>query len=191
MFEQMGSCVKKKRKADERIKIGEVGVDSGQLLITDPCYIGKVFEDAAKKHYPKTYIKYWGRDKEKVSAALMERGYDVNRMTQRADRIEVESVAKAELVVHDVLRPLQNTLKFCYTTVAAGDVYGLICAEHAKGGRHAQLRFAKGHDGLGVVFSPGFGDGCYQVFATLRDCGEWGTRVAKVEIVLMDDDDRP
>ena len=43
---------------------------------------------------------------------------------------------------------------------------------------------------LGVVFSSGFGDGCYDVYAYTKDIKGWGNRVCKVEIVLIDSKDR-
>ena len=43
---------------------------------------------------------------------------------------------------------------------------------------------------LGVVFSSGFGDGCYDVYAYTKDIKGWGNRVCKVEIVLIDPEDR-
>ena len=42
---------------------------------------------------------------------------------------------------------------------------------------------------LGVVFSSGFGDGCYDVYAYTKDIEGWGNRVCKVEIVLIDPED--
>ena len=41
----------------------------------------------------------------------------------------------------------------------------------------------------GVVFSSGFGDGCYDVYAYTKDIEGWGNRVCKVEIVLIDPED--
>jgi len=98
----------------ERVKIGIVGVDSGQLMIMDPCY------------------------------AIGDSGFGTQ-----------EDYKKACEVSHPV------------------------------GG---QLKYKMGHDGLGVVFSSGFGDGTYDVYATIKDCGTWGKRVTKVEVILIDED---
>jgi hypothetical protein len=58
----------------------------------------------------------------------------------------------------------------------------------ALSGFGGQLNYRVGHPGLAVAFPSGFGDGMYEVWATIRDCGEWGDRVAKVEIILVDED---
>ena len=51
-----------------------------------------------------------------------------------------------------------------------------------------QLNYKMGHPGLAVAFRSGFGDGTYEVWATIRDCGKWGERVAKVEVIFISDD---
>lgn len=78
---------------DKRIEIGKVDVDSGQIVICDPCR-----------------IRHDGNEK-----ALNEYGHTM----QLTDNL------------------------------------------------HLQLNFDNGHDGLGVVFSSGFGDGQYPVYATI------------------------
>jgi len=54
-----------------------------------------------------------------------------------------------------------------------------------------QLKFEKGHDGKGVIFSSGFGDGLYEVFADIRKVKigghDMGERVCKVVITLIAD----
>lgn len=47
--------------------------------------------------------------------------------------------------------------------------------------------YAKGHEGLGVCVSTGFGDGCYDVIATVIDDPQWGRRVKKVEVIFIED----
>jgi len=52
-----------------------------------------------------------------------------------------------------------------------------------------QVKYEMGHDGKAVLFSSGFGDGCYEVFAKIKDCKGWGKRVAEVKIVMIAEDD--
>lgn len=59
-----------------------------------------------------------------------------------------------------------------------------------------QLNFPAGHAGMGVVSSTGYGDGLYPVYATYYNeyadeaCTELvDSRVAKLEIVFIDDDE--
>jgi hypothetical protein len=53
-----------------------------------------------------------------------------------------------------------------------------------------QLTDSQGRPGLGVVFPTGFGDGSYEVWATMVDLGlPFGRRVAKVEIQFINPTD--
>lgn len=40
---------------------------------------------------------------------------------------------------------------------------------NAKFDKSRQVKFDLGHDGKGVIVSSGYGDGCYPVFATIKD----------------------
>ena len=99
------------KQKDEWKPIGVVGVDSGTLMIGDPCY----FDDEG-----------WTKE-----------DYDKH-----------------------------------------------VC--HMKGD-HKQLNYERGHAGKGVLFTSGLGDGCYKVFAKMKDCGDWGKRIAEVKIVLIEE----
>lgn len=48
-----------------------------------------------------------------------------------------------------------------------------------------QLKYPVGHDGLGVVFLAGLGDGVYPVFAEYEDAGPFGRRIARVTVELL------
>jgi len=102
----------------EKIKIGVCGVDSGQLLVIDPCYIDSEWK--------------------------------------KGDNPEEDF---------------------------GGGTYAECCKKTIEG-KFGQLKFKRGHDGLGCVFSTGFGDGLYPVYAYIKDFGEWGKRVVKVEIIM-------
>ena len=105
---------------DKRIKIGVVGVDSGQLVICDPCYIKHNGEQSELNDYDELLKK------------------------------------KAES--------------------GNGDLN--------KADEYAQLCFDMGHEGLGVVFDSGIGDGVYNVYATIGEISCFGKRVKKVEVIL-------
>ena len=49
----------------------------------------------------------------------------------------------------------------------------------------SQLKYKAGHDGLGVVFLAGLGDGVYPVFAEYEDAGPFGRRIARVTVELL------
>lgn len=104
---------------NKRVEIGYVAVDSGQLMVGDPCYL-KDWKDT----------EFSERDEKK------------------AGEYSYEGACNATL------------------------------SEEGAG----QLRFKGSRiSGAGVVFSSGYGDGSYPVFATYNDEG----RIIKVE-VLMD-----
>jgi hypothetical protein len=45
--------------------------------------------------------------------------------------------------------------------------------------------YAKGHEGLGVCVSTGFGDGSYPVYARITNEGTWGKRVTAVFVDFL------
>lgn len=93
----------------ERILLGRVPVDSGQLLVVDPCYIQELPQD----------------DYDRCCEASNEHG----------------------------------------GPVALGTI-----------------------PDLAVCFPSGFGDGEYEVWAEVKKFGNWGRRVTRVEILLVDED---
>lgn len=118
MYGFRGGLVKTK---ENRLKIGVVGVDSGQLVVCDP-----------------SYIDHSGKHKELNDYKLL--------LEKRAD-------------------------------TGSGDLN--------RKEKYLQLKYDLGHDGLGVVFDSGWGDGLYEVYATIVDTGKSGKRIKKVEIVLI------
>ena len=97
-------------------KIGFAAVDSGQLLVCDPCYIDGQWE------------------KEEFSD-----------------------------------KPPQNNFS-----------YNSCCKKTLSKEGAGQLNFKLGHEGCGVVFSSGYGDGCYPVYAEKNKEG----RIIRVTIEM-------
>ena len=56
-------------------------------------------------------------------------------------------------------------------------------------GDYKQVPFEHGHAGKAMIFSSGFGDGCYNVFAKIKDYKDWGKRITEVKIVLIEEED--
>jgi hypothetical protein len=65
--------------------------------------------------------------------------------------------------------------------------YGGACSTTLTDKQAGQLNFAAGHAGAGVVSSTGYGDGLYPVYAHFEETEDWGKRVARLEIVFIDD----
>lgn len=102
--------------------IGRVGVDSGQILITDPCYIDSEWDSK-------------------------------DRQEEKAKNHNFS--------------------------------YGGCCSQTLNKDGGGQLNYERGHAGVGVAVSSGYGDGLYEVWATYKDEGEFGKRVQKIEVIFF------
>ena len=49
-------------------------------------------------------------------------------------------------------------------------------------GLSRSLSFPSGHEGAGVLLTPGLGDGQYGVYVTFAEVPGWGRRIVKMEI---------
>ena len=114
--------MKAKNEVIKRVLLGNVGVDSGQIMISDPCYV-KDFNDSE----------------------------DFN--PARAD---------------DAGNYPYSYNGSCGATLS-----------EAMGGQLGTIH--------GVVSSTGYGDGCYEVWATIGESKGWGVRVHKLEVIFIDD----
>lgn len=110
-------------------QIGFVAVDSGQLMLCDPCYVIDFFSD--EEYNP-----------------------------QPADE--------------------NGFYPFSYNGACGATISNEMAG---------QLHFNRGYAGAGVAFATGYGDGLYPVYATYRTSSAWGKRIAKIEIVFIDEDE--
>jgi hypothetical protein len=180
------------KKGETRtIRIGAVGVDSGQLLIADPCYIfGGGFAEKARLACPGRVVRLWGVDAEKAAETLCG-GFSVE---QRAGGAYEAACADLDQANSLSKRLASSGLRLCHSVVEPGDVYDMVCGstnnpETRTSPKSASLRYVKGHEGLGVVFGPGLGDGIYAVYATFKNFGgRFGKRIVKVEILCEPDE---
>ena len=64
------------------------------------------------------------------------------------------------------------------------------CATTLTQERAGQLGFIRtGGEGAGIVSSTGYGDGFYPVYAHYVEDDNWGKRVARLEIIFIDEDE--
>jgi hypothetical protein len=151
--------------------IGEVGVDSGQLMVCDPCYIGSEWGKSEEMIAPlfqhvdgcTFYCTLHGtspdpdaRPFHNFEDEILPHGKTMNQMIQAGEAREVRTKPSGE---------------FSYVGCCAATL-----DEAAVG----QLNFRAGHTGAGVVFSSGYGDGCYPVIARRNSDG----RVVEVRILM-------
>lgn len=158
-------------------KIGAVGVDSGQLMVCDPCYLSRWKDDHPSgpegnlgyKHEDGTilYCKLHGPCLAEGAIGFFNFDTVIPKYGKTANQLQKEGVIKKV-----ERRP---SGKFTYSGA---------CQATGSEEQAGELE-----NGTGVAFSSGLGDGHYEVFARYQDCGDWGRRVAEVKIVMIDEDD--
>ncbi len=158
--------------------VGEVGVDSAKLLLTDPCYIGSEWSEDAEiaapyyKHEDGTvlYCSFHGVPPQPDAVAF-------GRFT---DVIERYGTTAADLLRSGKMVTIDEKNKDGHYSPAG--CYDSVGNEKQGG----QLYYKRGHAGVGVVVRTGFGDGVYPVYARyVADdiCG--GRRVAEVRVLFV------
>jgi hypothetical protein len=142
--------------------IGHVGVDSGQLLLCDPCYIDSQwekedFEDLRRyQHKDTKHVLQYLKDFVNYQEPMEEfGGRNMNELIDTGEWIELP------------YGPTQHP--FSYNACAQATL--------SEDG-HGQLNYKLGHPGVGVAFSTAIGDGYYPVYAVYDDEGN----LLKVEV---------
>jgi hypothetical protein len=166
-------------------KLGVVGVDSGQLMICDPCYINSQWRgsDAEARTYSPVFKHEDGRMFHCVlhgegrpgstgfgnfEEVLQPYGETVNNLIEQGKLAKiVDGSAFGEF----------SYAGCCATTMNSEDQGG-------------QLLYTLGHEGAGVVSSSGFGDGVYPVYARYLEDPEWGRRVAELKVVMISSEEQ-
>ena len=146
--------------------IGKVGVDSGQLLITDPCYIDSEWKkEPFESQYDGWFIFPDG--KEEMVKHCSKRWFEL-----------IDRGNNGEIKIEERPNPKKKAKSnFSYNAVSQATIQA----------QHAQLKYEQGHDGVGVAFRTGFGDGCYPVYAKIKDIEGWGRRITEVKIVFCEE----
>ena len=129
--------------------IGHVGVDSGQLLLCDPCYIDSEwkkedFEDVRiYRHKTTGDILQYMKDFANYEQIIPKYGKTMNELAFTGEWEEVEDK----------------------TSSAYPFSYNACCKHTVSPKGHGQLDFNTGVPGVGVAFSTAIGDGLYPVYA--------------------------
>ena len=149
------------------VKLGVVGVDSGQLIICDPCYIDsqwdqEEFEDIRRYQHKATgKVLQYRVDFPHYMKVIPEFGKNMNEMIEKG---EVEELPKPPA-----------RLEFSYNA----------CCRKTDTIEDGQLYYRLGHPGVAVAFRSGLGDGEYPVFAEIEDVEGFGERITKVWVELI------
>lgn len=136
----------------KKVLIGEIGVDSGQLMVVDPCYLSRWKDNdfdyqRVYTHTDGTILKY-GVDFNNYEEIIGKCGRTMNEMIMSNSVKEITAVDDNSMSYNGA----------CRTTLI--HKYGIL------------------EDGGAAVFGSGYGDGCYLVYAHINDEG----RVMKVTI---------
>jgi hypothetical protein len=151
--------------------IGHVGVDSGQLLLCDPCYIDSEWEHEDFED-TRLYENIFTKD------VLEYRKDFINYQTPVSPKKKYGGMNMNELLATGEWKEIKNHYvknNFSYNACAKATL--------SEDG-HGQLNFKLGHTGAGVAFRTAFGDGMYPVIANYMDDGT----LRSVEVVFQDED---
>jgi hypothetical protein len=161
------------KKAHVQIQIGVVGVDSGQVLICDPCYIDSEWD--SKDEYERDQIfdvKFHGVVSVFDMGEALKNGINFMTPLKQYENMTMNELVKEGLAKE---RKVRETGVFGYNG---------CCRATSSKDLGGQLNYKMGHAGAGVAVSSGYGDGVYPVIAHYNKDG----RVSKVEILFDDED---
>lgn len=152
-----------------RTLLGHVNVDSGQLMVTDPCYLSNFHNNDFN---PKT--KYMNvRDNKKIVV------HPDDFFNYEEDMIEGYNKNMNTLIKEGLFVKLEDE-ELADTSYSYNGSCSVTCYSLNQGGELG--------NGRGVSFSSGFGDGSYPVYAYYEKVDGWGMRIKKVEIEFFTDE---
>lgn len=160
--------IMEKVKEIEKIKfmpsyMGSAAVDSGQLMICDPCYIDSQWENEDFEDI-RVYVNKDTGDKlqfrvdfENYEQVIPKYEMTMNQLIQTGLWNQVDN--------HEVVN------NFSYNACAKATLSNL---------GYGRLKFKMGHDGAGIAFRTAHGDGYYPVYQKFDEAGE----LISVEVVF-------
>jgi len=159
-------------------EIGFVGVDSGQILICDPCYIDSEWKhekfnaQRRYKHKDGTLLNHtYAREHNEFEFKT----YDA--IIPKYNKSMNDMVADKDVTQIDYL-PAQNNFSYNACSIKT-------LSEGHNGQMDGQLNYEMGHPGVGVVNGSFGGDGSYPVYADIDKDG----MVKSITIVFNNEDE--
>lgn len=173
-----------------KVKLGEVGVDSGQLILTDPSYIEGMFKmskDLPNKYSDHAHSIYQHKDGTRWQFCYGQPSSypEVTPFPGNYEQI-IEEYGKTpnDLIKSGDFKKLDLDPT---PHIPEGEYsYRGICKARDNNNHGGQLNYLLGHAGVAVAFSTGFGDGTYDVFAEIVTFDDGDERVAKVWVEFID-----
>jgi hypothetical protein len=155
--------------------LGVVGVDSGQLVVCDPCYIGsewipgqdpaghpmEVLTEKGKKRFPDNKDWSWR--------------FNYAGITYESPQEGLGGLSVNEAREQGLVKVVPNPVKEEFS-------YRGCCDASQAGGK--ALPYKHGHEGVAVCFSSGYGDGSYEVWGRENHEG----RIIEVRILMNNED---
>ena len=148
--------------------IGHVGVDSGQLLLCDPCYIDSEWQ---KEDFEDIRIYKHKETGDQLQYGVHFANYE--EMIPKYGKTMNELNATGEWTMEE-----KHETKYPFS-------YNACCKATLSEDGYDQLNYSMGHPGVGVAFRTAFGDGMYPVFAVYNEDGD----LMKVEVQFLSEDD--
>lgn len=176
-----------------KIRLGVVGVDSGQLLITDPSYLQGEFQHRKEKNVSRHPVHQhtdgtlWQFINRKLRQKTVRK--DVKAFTGKYDEVIPKYGKSPNQMVDDGdLKPVN----IAFSDIPDGEFSydGIRKINLTGSGFGGQLNYKLGHAGAGVTFESGFGDGEYEVTGKVVDFGDdGGERLVSVTVHLITSED--
>jgi hypothetical protein len=148
---------------EDEVLIGYVGVDSGQLIVCDPCYIDSQWE---KEEFEFKEEAVHPDGKRETIERCSKRWWEL-----------LEDINAGKIKLKDVETKAKHNFS-----------YNAVSKKTLSPPHHGQLNFKIGHPGVAVAFSSGLGDGTYPVYAKIKDLGDLGLRIAEVRIDMLEEE---
>ena len=158
-------------------QIGVVGVDSGQLMVCDPCYLEHQWNP--KVDYPPRDV-YEDQETHKRWQFVVGEELPTAGATPFPGRYDTPIAECDYQTPNDLIKSGQwRKVAIDDPRIGEYSYYGACKATQSKESA-GQLHYTLGHAGAGVAFSSGYGDGVYPVIAHYND----EDRIIKVEIIM-------
>lgn len=169
----------------EKKFIGQVAVDSGQLMVIDPAYIENHWIKESESDL--IGIKFWGSGANLAKDYLNSQGF--NTMLQQnmycCFTTDSETVEEIEKLLLSFESSPTNEDKIVWKRILNSS-YHEVCSLTEKEEKAGMLK-----NTLGCAFQSGLGDGLYEVYAYYKDLSFNGfedKRISKLEIILIEDE---
>tara|TARA_B100000902_G_C27201447_1_gene859284 strand:+ start:402 stop:860 length:459 start_codon:yes stop_codon:yes gene_type:complete len=148
--------------------LGTFGVDSGQVMLVDPCYLSDFKNDDFKDE--RVYKRVGNYSDETPKRKILEFHKDFTSYEQVIPEWDMTMNELVSKGIYEKIEPVVDN-SFSYNGACNQTCYN---KEHG-----GQLKAQNGYD-IAVVSSTGYGDGGYDVYATYED-----GFVKKLEVVFF------